>query len=95
MTFLQPSLSENIALLEWKFMLPLLIGGIAAVPFIGFLLDSTSTVVVLSLLVFLSTTIGILGALPFFWAAYTTLFFSFCRKHTPLLHIRYCYFLWC
>jgi hypothetical protein len=47
------------------------IGGIATVPFIGFLLDSTSTVVVLSLLVFLSTTIGILEALPFLWAAYT------------------------
>lgn len=46
------------------------IGGIAAVPFIGFLLDSTSTVVVLGLLVFLNTTIGILGVLPFLWAAY-------------------------
>lgn len=46
------------------------IGGIAAVPFIGFLLDSTSTVGVLGLLVFLNTTIGILGVLPFLWAAY-------------------------
>jgi MFS family permease len=46
------------------------IGGIAAVPFIGFLLDSTSTAVVLGLLVFLSTAIGVLGVLPFLWAAY-------------------------
>ena len=58
---------------EWVnefFDIALPIGGIAAVPFIGFLLDSTSTVVVLGLLVFLSTTIGILGVLPFLWAAY-------------------------
>lgn len=46
------------------------IGGIAAVPFIGFLLDTTSTAVVLGLLVFLSTTIGILGVLPYPWAGY-------------------------
>lgn len=46
------------------------IGGLATVPFIGFLLDGTSTAVVLALLVFLSTTIGVLGILPYLWAAY-------------------------
>lgn len=45
-------------------------GGIAAVPFIGFLLDATSTAVVLGLLVFLSTMIGILGVLPYLWAGH-------------------------
>jgi MFS family permease len=52
------------------FDIALPIGGIAAVPFIGLLLDSTSTVVILGLITFLSTTIGILGVLPFLWAAY-------------------------
>jgi MFS family permease len=37
---------------------------------IGFLLDSIRTAAVLGLLVFLSTTIGVLGVLPFTWAAY-------------------------
>ena len=46
------------------------IGGIATVPFIGLLLDSTSTVVIFGFIVSLSTTIGILGVLPFLWAAY-------------------------
>ena len=46
------------------------VGGIAAVPFIGLLLDRTSTAAVLGLLVFLSTTIGIFGVLPFRWAGY-------------------------
>ncbi len=53
------------------FDIALPIGGIATVPFIGLLLDNTSTAMVLGLLVFLGTTIGILGVLPFFWAAYS------------------------
>jgi hypothetical protein len=40
------------------------------VPFIGFLLDATSTAVVLGLLVFLSTMIGILEVLPYLWAGH-------------------------
>ena len=57
------------------FDIALPIGGIVAVPFIGVLLDSTSTAVVLALLVFISTTIGILGVLPFLWAAYANVIF--------------------
>ncbi|KAK0251085.1 hypothetical protein B0A54_00026 [Friedmanniomyces endolithicus] len=40
------------------------LGGVAAVPFIGALLDHTSTTFVLGLLVTIATTIGILGIIP-------------------------------
>ena len=53
------------------FDLALPIGGVATVPFIGLLLDHTSTVTVLSLLVLMSTVIGALGAIPNATAAYT------------------------
>ncbi|KAI9796186.1 MAG: hypothetical protein M1833_006437 [Piccolia ochrophora] len=46
------------------------LGGVIAVPFIGFVLDNTSTVFVLSLLVTVASTIGVLGVLPFKGAAY-------------------------
>ncbi|KAG5752681.1 hypothetical protein H9Q70_004678 [Fusarium xylarioides] len=46
-------------------------GGIFAIPFIGTALDHVSTVLVLSTLVACGTLIGILGVLPFEWAAYT------------------------
>ena len=39
-------------------------------PFIGLVLDHTSTPFVLSLLVFFATSIGILGLLPHLWAGY-------------------------
>ena len=52
------------------FDLALPIGGLVTVPFIGALLDHTSTVAVLNLLVLLSTIIGVLGAVPTYWAAY-------------------------
>jgi MFS family permease len=52
------------------FDLALPIGGVATVPFIGFLLDGTSTVTALSVLVMLSTFIGVLGAVPTISAAY-------------------------
>lgn len=45
-------------------------GGIFAIPFIGTALDHVSTVLVLSVLVACGTLIGILGVLPFEWAAY-------------------------
>ncbi len=61
------------------FDLALPIGGLVTVPFIGALLDHTSTVAVLNLLVLLSTVIGVLGAVPTYWAAYAnvTLFCLF------------------
>lgn len=45
-------------------------GGIFAIPFIGTALDHVSTVLVLSALVACGTLIGILGVLPYEWAAY-------------------------
>lgn len=52
------------------FDLALPIGGILTVPFIGLLLDNLSTVLVLSFIVFMTTIIGVLGAMPALWAAY-------------------------
>ncbi|KAK5756957.1 hypothetical protein LTS12_012907 [Elasticomyces elasticus] len=46
------------------------IGGVAATPVIGLLLDNLSTAAMLSVLVALITAVGILGALPYVWAAY-------------------------
>ncbi|KAH8716763.1 major facilitator superfamily domain-containing protein [Phaeosphaeriaceae sp. PMI808] len=47
------------------------VGGVISVPFIGLLLDNTSTTFTLSLLVTIATTIGVLGVIPETWAAYT------------------------
>ncbi len=46
------------------------LGGVLSIPFIGLVLDNTSTVFVLSALVTIATTIGVLGCLPYTWAAY-------------------------
>ena len=47
------------------------LGGVIAVPFIGLVLDHTSTPFVLGLLVSIATTIGVLGIIPNqMWAAY-------------------------
>ncbi|KAI9800507.1 MAG: hypothetical protein M1825_004055 [Sarcosagium campestre] len=46
------------------------VGGLVAVPLIGIVLDNFSTVFVLSLLVSIASTIGVLGVLPFEGAAY-------------------------
>lgn len=72
--------SEELAVKVIEFFdLALPIGGLVTVPFIGVLLDQTSTVAVLNLLVLLSTVIGALGAVPTQWAAYAnvTLFCLF------------------
>ncbi|KAJ6261737.1 hypothetical protein Dda_2536 [Drechslerella dactyloides] len=52
------------------FDIALPLGGLVAVPFIGALLDRTSTTFIIGLLVTTATVIGILGVLPFKWAAY-------------------------
>lgn len=49
------------------------LGGVVAIPFIGTILDKTSTVFVLSCLVAIATTIGVLGCLPYEWAAYANI----------------------
>ena len=52
------------------FDIALPIGGVVATPFIGLLLDNVSTAVMLAGLVALITAVGVLGSLPFVWAAY-------------------------
>ncbi|KFH40332.1 hypothetical protein ACRE_090050 [Hapsidospora chrysogenum ATCC 11550] len=52
------------------FDIALPLGGIVAIPFIGVILDHTSTISVLSVLVTFATLIGVLGVLPYMWAAY-------------------------
>ncbi|CAG8952594.1 hypothetical protein HYFRA_00009700 [Hymenoscyphus fraxineus] len=49
------------------------LGGILSIPFIGMILDNTSTLFVLSALVTIATTIGVLGCLPYEWAAYSNI----------------------
>ncbi|KAF2124556.1 MFS general substrate transporter [Dothidotthia symphoricarpi CBS 119687] len=49
------------------------VGGVISVPFIGLLLDNTSTTFTLSLLVTVATTIGVLGVIPEAWAAYANI----------------------
>lgn len=46
------------------------LGGVIAVPFIGLVLDHTSTPFVLVLLVSVATAIGIFGVIPEMWASY-------------------------
>ncbi|KAF2186740.1 MFS general substrate transporter [Zopfia rhizophila CBS 207.26] len=46
------------------------LGGVISVPFIGLVLDNTSTPFCLGLLVTIATTIGVLGVIPQAWAAY-------------------------
>ncbi|KAB5551260.1 major facilitator superfamily transporter [Coniochaeta sp. 2T2.1] len=53
------------------FDLALPLGGIISIPFIGAILDRTSTVTVLAVLVTCATAIGAFGVLPEKWAAYT------------------------
>jgi len=55
------------------FDIALPLGGILSIPFIGMVLDNTSTLFVLTSLVAIATTIGILGCLPYTWAAYANL----------------------
>ncbi|KAL2207176.1 MFS general substrate transporter [Sarocladium strictum] len=52
------------------FDIALPVGGLLSIPFIGMTLDHTSTTVVLSALVSIATLIGVLGVLPYSWAAY-------------------------
>ena len=55
------------------FDIALPLGGVISVPFIGLVLDNTSTPFVLGLLVATATTIGVLGVLPYTWAAYANI----------------------
>lgn len=55
------------------FDIALPLGGVVAVPFIGLVLDHTSTVFTLALLVAIATTIGALGVIPSTAAAYANI----------------------
>ena len=59
--------------LNHVFDIGLPLGGIISVPFVGLILDNFSTPFVLGLLVIIATAIGILGVLPFVWAAYANI----------------------
>jgi len=52
----------------FDFALPF--GGLISIPFIGFILDRSSTLMIICSLVTIATTIGVLGILPYAWAAY-------------------------
>lgn len=56
------------------------IGGVAATPFIGLLLNNVSTASSLAFLVAMITAVGIVGCLPYLWAGYcSTIIFVLLR----------------
>ncbi|KAF2119749.1 major facilitator superfamily domain-containing protein [Lophiotrema nucula] len=61
---------EKAVAINEFFDVALPLGGVLAVPFIGLILDNTSTPFCLGLLVTLATAIGVLGVIPQTWAAY-------------------------
>lgn len=63
------ALAENI---NNVFDVALPVGGVISTPFIGFLLDHLSVPSTLSLIVFLTTAVGVLNCLPYLWAGYVT-----------------------
>ncbi|KAI1653600.1 MFS general substrate transporter [Daldinia decipiens] len=65
--------SEKAIEINNFFDLALPLGGIISIPFIGIILDRTSTIAVLTTLVTVATAIGILGVLPYTWAAYANI----------------------
>lgn len=65
-----PALAKRVSHI---FDIALPAGGVISVPFIGLILDNLSTTFVLGLLVVFPTIIGVVGVLPFSWAAYTNI----------------------
>ncbi|KAF4123335.1 Major Facilitator Superfamily [Geosmithia morbida] len=64
---------ELAAQVNTFFDVALPVGGLVAIPLIGIVLDNTSTVTVLSALVSFAAVIGVLGVLPYVWAAYANI----------------------
>lgn len=60
---------DNAKLVNDFFDVALPLGGVLSIPFIGTLLDHTSTPFALGFLVVVATIIGVLGCLPYMWAA--------------------------
>ncbi|KAF5846540.1 hypothetical protein GGP41_004598 [Bipolaris sorokiniana] len=76
-TYLFHSYPKAVAINDF-FDVALPVGGVLSVPFIGLLLDNTSTVFTLALLVTIATTIGVLGVIAQTWAAdYSAKVFGF------------------
>ncbi|RPA87795.1 MFS general substrate transporter [Ascobolus immersus RN42] len=61
---------ESAEKLNAFFDIALPLGGVLSIPFIGTLLDNTRTITVLTILVGLATTIGVLGLIPNIWCGY-------------------------
>lgn len=61
---------ERAVQINTFFDVALPVGGLVSIPFIGTALDHFGTVVVLAALVSTGTLIGVLGVLPYTWAAY-------------------------
>lgn len=68
-TVLLGSYEQAVAINNF-FDVALPLGGVLSVPFIGLVLDNTSTTFCMSLLVVIATAIGVLGVIPQTWAAY-------------------------
>lgn len=64
---------DEAVVLNNFFDLALPLGGIISIPFIGGILDHTSTVTVLSVLVVCATSIGLFGIIPETWAGYANI----------------------
>lgn len=65
--------SETLAAsINHFFDVALPVGGVVCTPLIGLFLDNLSVPMALSVIVGLSTAIGVLNSLPFLWAAYGT-----------------------
>ncbi|KAL8918685.1 MAG: hypothetical protein Q9208_007246 [Pyrenodesmia sp. 3 TL-2023] len=64
---------DKAVLVNHVFDVALPVGGVCAIPMIGLVLDNTSTPFVLGLLVSVASAIGILGLLPYLWAAYANI----------------------
>lgn len=64
---------EKAIMINTFFDVALPVGGLVSIPFIGVALDHISTVLVLCVLVSTGTLIGLLGILPYMWAAYANI----------------------
>jgi MFS family permease len=71
-TYLFHSRSKAVEINNF-FDVALPLGGVISVPFIGLLLDNTSTTFCMSVLVTVATAIGVLGIIPQTWAAYASI----------------------
>lgn len=71
---------EKAVAINTFFDIALPLGGVIAIPFVGFALDHVSTVTTLWGLVLTATVVGAMGCLPSTWAAYTNVsLFVLCR----------------